>query len=237
MKREMLNTLLANRADKRPAALVTNIDSGMQCLVYADGALYKGDQQHVGPQAEIVDTARRFLGEQRSAAVEIADSRFLIHAFVPPPRLIVVGAVHIAQALLAMAELAGFQAHLIDPREAFAADNRFPGIDVIRQWPDQACETLSLDSSTAVATLSHDPKIDEPALQIALASEAFYVGALGSRKTHAARLERLSALGIDAEALTRIHAPIGLRLGGREPAEIAVSILAQIIETRYQCQA
>jgi xanthine dehydrogenase accessory factor len=237
MKREVLNTLLACRSDKRSAALITNIESGLQCLVYADRAIYKCDQQQIGPEAEIVDAAHRLLGEQRSAAVEIADSRFLIRAYVPAPRLIVVGAVHIAQALLPMAELAGFQVHLIDPREAFGADNRFPGIDVIRQWPDQACESLSPDSSTAVVTLSHDPKIDEPALQIALASEAFYVGALGSRKTHAARMERLSALGIDAEVLTRIHAPIGLALGGREPAEIAVSILAQIIETRYQRQA
>jgi xanthine dehydrogenase accessory factor len=229
MKREILNTLLASRADKRAAALVTNIESGMQCLVYADGKIYKCNQQQIGPQAEIVDRARRLLGEQRSATVEIENSRFLIRAYVPAPRLIVVGAVHIAQALLPMAELAGFQVHLIDPREAFGADNRFPGVDVIRQWPDKACEALSPDSSTAVVTLSHDPKIDEP--------EAFYVGALGSRKTHAARVERLSALGIDADTLTRIHAPIGLPLGGREPAEIAVSILAQIIEMRYQRQA
>lgn len=234
MKSEILNALLASRADKRPAALVTNIGSGMQCLVFVDGELYKSDQQQIGPEAEIVDTARRLLDEQRSATVEIADSRFLIRAYVPPPRLIVIGAVHIAQALLPMAEFAGFQVHLIDPREAFGADNRFPGIEVIREWPDQALETLSPDSSTAVVTLSHDPKIDEPALQSALASETFYVGALGSRKTHAARVERLSALGIDAAALTRIHAPIGLPLGGREPAEIAVSILAQIIETRYE---
>lgn len=237
MKREILNRLLADRADKRAVALVTDIESAIQCLVYADSTIYKCDQQEIGPEAEMVDTARRILGEQRSATIEIADSRFLIRAYLPALRLIVIGAVHIAQALLPMAKVAGFEVHLIDPREAFGADNRFPGVDVIRQWPDQACEALSLDSSTAVVTLSHDPKIDEPALRMALASEAFYVGALGSRRTHAARVERLSALGIDADALARIHAPIGLPLGGREPAEIAVSILAEIIETRHQRRA
>lgn len=234
MKREILDALLAARSDKRPVALVTGIDSGIQCLVCADGTVDQCDEPHLGSRSEFVDTARRCLAEQRSVAVEIADSRFLIRAYVPPPRLIVVGAVHIAQALLPMAELAGFQVHLIDPRTAFGAEERFPRIDVIHEWPDKALETLSLDSSSAVVTLSHDPKIDEPALKVVLESDAFYVGALGSKKTHAARLQRMSESGVDADALTRVHAPIGLPLGGREPAEIAVAILAQIIEKRYQ---
>ncbi len=146
----------------------------------------------------------------------------------------VIGAVHIAQALIPMAGLAGFKVYLIDPREAFGAAARFPGVDVINEWPDQALDDLAPDSSTAVVTLSHDPKIDDPALRTALASGAFYIGALGSKRTHAARLERLSALGIGAEELARIHAPVGLHLGGREPAEIAVSILAQIIAARHE---
>ncbi len=237
MKRRMLRKLLACRAKKQAVALVTHIASGMQCLVFADGTPYKCDHQQFDLSAEIVDRARQSLEEQRSAAAEMEDSRYIIRAYVPPPRLFVVGAVHIAQALLPMAGLAGFQVHLIEPREAFGADKRFPGINVIRQWPDQAFEALSLDSSSAVVTLSHDPKIDEPALQVALESNVFYVGALGSKKTHAARLSRLSASGIDADTLKRIHAPVGLALGGRDPAEIAVSILAQIIETRYQRQA
>lgn len=234
MKRRILNKLLASRADRRPVALVTNIESGMQCLVFAEGASYVSDREQAEPSAETLGTARRFLKEQRSAAVESSGSRYIIRVFVPPSRLLVVGAVHIAQALVPMADLVGFQVYLIDPREAFSADKRFPGIDLIREWPDQALDALSPDSSTAVVTLSHDPKIDDPALQTALASEAFYIGALGSRKTHAGRLKRLSALGIDAEVLQRIHAPVGLPLGGRAPAEIAVSILAQIIETRSQ---
>jgi len=232
MKRRILDELLTSRTVKRPVALVTSIESGTQSLVFTNDALHENDQPHNELCSEAVDAARRFLKEQRSVTVEIAGSRFIIRVYAPPPRLLVVGAVHIAQALLPMASMAGFQVHLIDPREAFSADARFPGIDLNREWPDKALDELSPDSSTAIVTLSHDPKIDDPALQTALASEAFYVGALGSRKTHAARLQRLSALGVDAETLTRIHAPVGLHLGGRAPAEIAVSILAQIIETR-----
>lgn len=234
MKRRILHKLLECRAEKQAVALVTHIASGMQCLVFADGTTYKSNRRQSEPAAGIVERARHALEEQRSAAAEMEDSRYVIRVYLPPARLFVVGAVHIAQALLPMAALAGFQEHLIDPREAFGADERFPGIGVIRQWPDQALEALSLDSSSAVVTLSHDPKIDEPALQVALESSAFYVGALGSRKTHAARLSRLSASGVDADTMSRIHAPVGLALGGRDPAEIAVSILAQIIETRYQ---
>jgi xanthine dehydrogenase accessory factor len=232
MKRRILNELLASHREKRPVALVTNIESGGQSLIFADDALHESDQQQDKLCAEAVDLSRRFLKEQRSMAVEAAGSRFIIRVYVPPPRLLVVGAVHIAQALIPMAGLLGFQVKLIDPREAFSAEERFPGVELIHEWPNQALDALSPDSSTAVVTLSHDPKIDDPALQTALASDAFYVGALGSRKTHAGRLKRLSALGIDAETLTRIHAPVGLNLGGRAPAEIAVSILAQIIEAR-----
>ncbi len=232
MKRRILTELVACREDKRPVALVTNIESGLQYLVSANDVFAEADQQQGDVCAETVDTARRFLQEHRSATVDISGSRFIMRVFVPPQRLVVIGAVHIAQALIPMAGLAGFEVYLIDPREAFGAEARFPGVPIINEWPDQALDDLAPDSSTAVVTLSHDPKIDEPALQIALASEAFYVGALGSRKTHAARLKRLSAMGIGDEALARIHAPVGLPLGGRAPAEIAVSILAQIIETR-----
>ena len=237
MNRRMLHRLLECRTEKQAVALVTDIASGMQCLVFPDGTTYKSERRQSEPAAGIVERARHALEEQRSVAAEMEDSRYVIRAYVPPPRLFVVGAVHIAQALLPMAGLAGFQVHLIDPREAFGAEPRFPGIDINHQWPDQALKALSPDSSSAVVTLSHDPKIDEPALRVALESSAFYVGALGSRKTHAARVSRLSAAGLDADALARIHAPVGLALGGRSPAEIAVSILAQIIATRYQRQA
>ena len=236
MKRQILERLLACRADKQAVALVTQLASGRQCLVVGDDIFCVDDGQQLELSAGVTDEIRRLLDEQRSATVETDDSRYVIRVYAPPLRLLVVGAVHIAQCLLPMARLAGFQVHLIDPRDAFAAAHRFPDVDVIRQWPDEAFAALSPDASTAVAALSHDPKIDDPALRAALASDAFYVGALGSRKTHAGRLQRLSASGMDDEALQRIHAPIGLPLGGRAPAEIAVSILAEIIRNRYPHQ-
>jgi xanthine dehydrogenase accessory factor len=147
---------------------------------------------------------------------------------------LVIGAVHIAQKLIPMAMIAGYEVQLIDPRKAFASSERFPGINIVNDWPHEVMKTLQLDSRTAVVTLSHDAKIDEPALQAALESRAFYIGALGSQKNHTKRIQRLAALGFDKKTLARIAGPIGLPLGGRSPAEIAVAILAQIIQAVYQ---
>jgi xanthine dehydrogenase accessory factor len=153
-----------------------------------------------------------------------------ITLFNPPLRLIVVGAVHIAQALLPMARLAGYDPLLIDPREAFGSASRFPGERILHDWPDDALAEAGLDARTAVVTLTHDPKLDDPAILAALNSPAFYLGCLGSTRTHARRLDRLRAAGLDDAALARIHAPVGLPIGARSPAEIAVSILAQITQ-------
>jgi xanthine dehydrogenase accessory factor len=152
---------------------------------------------------------------------------------VPAPRLLIVGAVHIAQALAGMAATAGFEVVVIDPRGAFASPARFPGVQLCDDWPDEALQCLGLDSATALVALSHDPKLDDPALQLALPSELFYIGALGSRRTHEKRVQRLTEAGLGGY-LGRIHSPIGLDLGGRAPAEIAVSILAEIIRVRYK---
>jgi xanthine dehydrogenase accessory factor len=145
----------------------------------------------------------------------------------------VVGAAHISQFLAPMAALAGFEVIVIDPRRAFASTERFPGVTLIDAWPDEAFKQLNLDSTSAVVTLTHDPKIDDPALIAALGSPVFYVGALGSKRTHAKRVERLAAAGL-ADRAGRIHAPVGLDLGGRSPREIAVSILSQVIQVRYR---
>jgi xanthine dehydrogenase accessory factor len=147
-----------------------------------------------------------------------------------------VGAAHISQFLAPMAALAGFEVIVIDPRRAFASTERFPGVTLIDAWPDEAFSGLNLDSTSAVVTLTHDPKIDDPALIAALRSPVFYVGALGSRRTHAKRVERLTDAGL-GEAVGRIHAPVGLDLGGRAPREIAVSILAQVVQVRYRGEA
>jgi xanthine dehydrogenase accessory factor len=148
--------------------------------------------------------------------------------------MFIIGAVHIAQALIPMASQVGYEVFLIDPRTAFASPERFPGTHIDNRWPNEAMADYELDARTAVVALSHDPKIDEPALQAAMESDAFYIGALGSKGNHAKRLERLAALGYSKEQLDRIHGPIGLPIGGRSPAEIAVSTLAQIIRSRNQ---
>ena len=158
------------------------------------------------------------------------DGRF-IAPHNPPLRLIVVGAVHIAQALVAMARLAGYDPTLIDPRDVFGAAERFPGEVVLSDWPDDALAALMPDARTAIVTLTHDAKLDDPAIRYALRSPAFYLGCLGSRKTHAKRLERLADAGFTDAEIARIHAPVGLDIAARTPAEIAISILAQITET------
>ncbi|MEO1549014.1 MAG: XdhC family protein [Pseudomonadota bacterium] len=148
----------------------------------------------------------------------------------PPLRLVVVGAVHIAQPLVAMARMAGYDPTLVDPREAFGAEHRFPGETILHDWPDAALQAIGLDGRTAVVTLTHDPKLDDPAIQAALRSEVFYLGCLGSKKTHAKRVARLGEAGFGAADLARIHAPVGADIGAKSPAEIAVAILAEITE-------
>jgi xanthine dehydrogenase accessory factor len=174
------------------------------------------------------------LRTDESGIAEAAGKRFFVQVHNPPLRLLVVGAVHIAQALAPMAALAGYGVTVIDPRRAFATDARFPAVAMSSAWPDDAMADLKPDRRTAVVTLTHDPKLDDPALEAALKSEAFYIGALGSRKTHASRLGRLKALGFDDAALARIHGPVGLSINAESPAEIAIAIMAQITAVRRQ---
>lgn len=224
MKREILEALLADRAAKRAVALVTDVGSGEQWLVHPD------DSESVASlAASVVEAARAAIQADRSAPVEEGDCAFFVNVFNPPLRMIIVGAVHIAQPLARMAALSGFEVSIIDPRAAFASDARFPGVEISTEWPDRAISDLRPDARTAIVTLTHDPKLDDPALEVALRSEAFYIGSLGSKKTHRARLARLRN-GFDNEALRRIQGPVGLSIGAKSPGEIAVSILAQVIE-------
>jgi xanthine dehydrogenase accessory factor len=160
--------------------------------------------------------------------------KVFIQVFNPPLRLIVVGAVHITQALVPVARLAGYEVIVVDPRRAWTTDTRFPDVTVSEQWPDEAMLELDPDMHSAIVTLSHDPKLDDPALHIALRSPAFYIGSLGSKRTHAARLQRLREAGFGDENMTRIHAPIGLDIGAKSPAEIAIAIMAQITQARHR---
>ena len=218
MKLDVLVRLNKARAERRAAIIVTDIASGDDRLVVEDDG-YAGD-----PLA--ADLAARF---RSGASGLVAEGSAFLTVHVPPPRLIVIGAVHISQALAPMARLAGFDMTIVDPRTAFATPERFPDVPLIAEWPDAALPRIGLDAFTGLAALTHDPKIDDGALTAALDAKCFYVGALGSRKTHGRRLERLAAAGVSQEALARIHAPIGVAIGAQSPAEIAVSILAEVI--------
>jgi xanthine dehydrogenase accessory factor len=220
----LFQALQAARRAKRPVLLATRLSDGAQALVGPDGA--HGANL---PEA-VVAAARQALAEDVARTVEVEGARWFLHPHNPPLRLIVVGAVHIAQALVPMAAIAGYAVTVVDPRRGFATAERFTNVTLLDAWPDEAMESLAPDLRTAVVTLTHDPKLDDPALDVALRSQAFYIGALGSKRTHAARLERLRALGHGPEALARIHGPAGLDIGAVSPAEIAVSVLAQMTQ-------
>jgi len=218
-----LDRLQAARRAGQPIVHITWLGSGEQ-RVWRPG--------EGGLDTSVQRAAEAALADDASRAVTLGAEEVFLHVFNPPLRLIVVGAVHIAQPLARMAALSGFAVTVVDPRRAFADAERFPGVAVSTDWPDDALAALKPDRRTAVVTLTHDPKIDDPALVAALGSPAFYIGSLGSRKTHAARLARLATHGFDAAALARIHGPVGLDIGALSPAEIALSILAQIVQAR-----
>jgi xanthine dehydrogenase accessory factor len=220
MKLDILTALNAERAARRAAIVVTNVASGRQRLVKA---------------VEIAkDSLRTSLAERlrsgKSGMEETPEGRVFFTVYVPAPQLVITGAVHISQALAPIAKLLGYDVTIVDPRTAFASAERFPDVKVIAEWPDQALPPLRIDHYTAFVALTHDPKIDDPALIHALSRDCFYIGALGSRKTHARRVDRLKQQGVSEADISRIHAPIGLEIGAVSPAEIAVAIMAQITE-------
>ena len=237
-----LEPLQAERAARRLAGLLLTLESHPSHaptppvrLVHRPGTA-RGQPPapaETGTAADLPAEVRQRLDSNQPGILTSTGHHFL-GVYAPPPRLLIVGAVHIAQALAPMAARAGFEVTLIDPRRAFASVERFPDVALRDDWPDEALAALQPDAATAIVTLSHDPKLDDPALAVALGSPAFYIGALGSRRTHARRLERLREEGFDDPTLARIHAPVGLDLGGRLPAEIAVAILAQLIQARYR---
>ena len=231
MNRAHLQNLNTARAEKRRACLVRYLASGEQALVI-DGAVTAGT---VTPAmlAE-VEAAHR---ADRSRTVESDTGPVFLQIFNPPLRLAIVGAVHIAQALAPVATLAGYAVTIIDPRGAFATEARFPDVALLDDWPDEAMEAFAPDRRSAIVTLTHDPKLDDPALDVALKSEAFYIAALGSRRTHAGRVERLKELGHDDAAIARIHGPAGLDIGAVSPAEIAVSVMAEMTRVLRQPEA
>ena len=231
MKAATLTRLQAGRAAGRCMVLLTDLADGAQALLGEGEAAATGA---LSLTPAMLAAAEAAMQQEASGIVEADGRRLFVHVFAPPPRLIVVGAVHIAKPLLRLAALADYRAVLVDPRRAFAAQDGFAAATVIDAWPDEALAAVGLDRRTAVVTLTHDPKLDDAALQAALASPAFYLGALGSRKTHAARLARLAAQGFGEADLARIRGPVGLAIGAATPAEIAIAIIAEITRVRRQ---
>jgi xanthine dehydrogenase accessory factor len=221
VKLDILHALNAEREARRAAVLVTDVGTGTQRLV-------KAADVAKDPLRELIEKHIRMA---KSGMEETPQGRFFLTVYVPSPKLVITGAVHISQALAPMGQLLGFDVTIVDPRTAFASIERFPDVRVIAEWPDVALPPLNVDRYTAFVALTHDPKIDDPALKHALARDCFYIGALGSRKTHAKRVQRLKEAGLTDRDLARIHAPIGLPIGAVSPAEIALAIMAEITQT------
>jgi xanthine dehydrogenase accessory factor len=218
MQIDILKSLNTEREARRAAVVVTDVETGAQRLVKAADVARD-------PLQDVIEAQIR---SGKSGMTETPQGKVFLTVHVPPPRLVITGAVHISQALAPIARIVGYDVTIVDPRTAFASSERFPDVTVIAEWPDTALPPLNIDSYTAFIALTHDPKIDDPALTHALERDCFYIGALGSKKTHARRVERLKGLGVSDAAIARIHAPIGLAIGAVSPAEIAVAIMGQI---------
>jgi xanthine dehydrogenase accessory factor len=221
MTPETIAALEAAKRDGRPIVLATRLPDGEQRLLPDPAS-----------PPELNAAADHALREDESDTVKVGNSDWFLHVYNPPLRLVVVGAVHIAQALVPFASQCGFAVTVVDPRRSFASDERFPNVTISTAWPDEAMDALRADARTAVVTLTHDPKLDDPALDRALKSPAFYIGALGSRRTHAARLKRLRELGHTDEAMARIKGPVGLNIEAVTAPEIALSIIAEVVAVR-----
>jgi xanthine dehydrogenase accessory factor len=224
VKLDVLHALNVERAARRAAVLVTEVASGEQRLV-------KPGEVAMDPLKAVLDKRLRM---GKSGMEETPQGRVFLTVYVPSPRLVITGAVHISQTLAPIGQLLGYDVTIVDPRTAFASIERFPDVKVIAEWPDVALPPLGIDHYTAFVALTHDPKIDDPALKHALARDCFYIGALGSRKTHARRVERLKQDGLSDADIARIHAPIGLDIDAVSPAEIAVAIMGQITQALRQ---
>jgi xanthine dehydrogenase accessory factor len=221
MRSETIAALNLARAARRAVAFAKNLGSGEEFLLPDSAA-----------PAELNEIGLAALAGDKSATYVVGAENWFVESRNPPPRLVLVGAVHIAQTLAPLAAMMGFEVLVVDPRRAFGNEDRFPGTEMINEWPDEALKQRRPDGGTAVVALTHDPKLDDPALDAALNSQAFYIGALGSRKTHAARLERLAALGHQAGVLERIRGPVGLDIAAVTAPEIALSVIAEIVAVR-----
>ena len=228
MKDETLNLILSEKNNRNTIIVATEINSGEQIII--------NEKNDTDINNKILIAAKNNVIQGKSEILEIESNKWFLNITLPPLRLITVGAVHIAQPLAEIATISGYEVIIIDPRAAFANNQRFPDIKIINEWPEVALNELGIDNRTAVVTLTHDPKLDDSALNAALKSKAFYIGSLGSKKTHKARVQRLKIANFSDDEINRIHGPIGLAIGAKSPQEIAISIISEIITIRNKLE-
>ena len=228
MKDETLNLILSEKNNRNTIIVATEINSGEQIII--------NEKNDTDINNKILIAAKNNIIQGKSEVLEIESNKWFINITLPPLRLVTVGAVHIAQPLAEIATISGYEVIIIDPRAAFANNQRFPDIKIINEWPEVALNELGIDNRTAVVTLTHDPKLDDSALNAALKSKAFYIGSLGSKKTHKARVQRLKIANFSDDEINRIHGPIGLAIGAKSPQEIAISIISEIITIRNKLE-
>ena len=228
MKDETLSLILSEKNNRNTIIVATEINSGEQIII--------NEENDTDINNKILTAAKNNIIQGKSEVLEIESNKWFINITLPPLRLVTVGAVHIAQPLAEIATISGYEVIIIDPRAAFANNQRFPDIKIINEWPEVALNELGIDNRTAVVTLTHDPKLDDSALNAALKSKAFYIGSLGSKKTHKARVQRLKIANFSDDEIKRIHGPIGLAIGAKSPQEIAISIISEIITIRNKLE-
>jgi len=225
MKQSLLKEIINLKKQKKEFAIITNLENG-------NSTIYHNDNELTGEFESYKDQIINFYKSKNNGVID--GTNIFVESYVRPIKVVIVGAVHIAQYLVDFAKSLNFEISIIDPRGYFASEKRFPNMKIINKWPDEAFEELDTNENTALIALTHDPKIDDPALQYGLKNKFYYIGALGSKKTHANRCERLKEAGFTEEQIDSIHGPIGIKLGGKSAPEIALSIIAQLVSETYK---
>ena len=224
MKKQLLDQIIKNKENKSEFAIITNISNGESCIFEKNKPIDKNFEKHL-------EQIKKYFEKKKNGVIENTD--IFVETYIRPIKVIIVGAVHIAQYLVDYAKSLNFEISIIDPRGYFASEQRFPDLKIINKWPEDAFKEIETNENTALIALTHDPKIDDPALQHALKNKFYYIGALGSKKTHENRCKRLKDEGFSDEEINSIHGPIGIKLGGKSAPEIALSIVAQLVSKTY----
>jgi len=225
MKKQLLDQIIKKKENKDEFAIITNIKNGESCIFEKNKSIDKNFEKYL-------EQIKSCFEKKKNGIIENTD--VFIETYIRPTKVVIVGAVHIAQYLVDYAKSLNFEISIIDPRGYFATEQRFPGLNIINKWPEDAFKELETNENSALIALTHDPKIDDPALQHALNKKFYYIGALGSKKTHDNRCNRLKKAGFKDEQINSIHGPIGIKLGGKSAPEIALSIIAQLVAETYK---